>query len=87
MAEEKREEAVVSKQPRVKEEVVVKKDADHRTQTVTNTVRRTEVKVEDVGTSGFQLTFSIDKQSPLQILFLLTGGSPLLFMASFYGIT
>src|SRR4051794_21014562 len=39
-----------------------------------------EVKVEDVGISGFQLTFSIDKQSPLQILFLLTGGSPLLFM-------
>jgi hypothetical protein len=39
-----------------------------------------EVKVEDVGASGFQLTFSIDKQSPLQILFLLTGGSPLLFM-------
>src|SRR5499427_10886958 len=39
-----------------------------------------EVKVEDVGTSGFQLIFSIDKQSPLQILFLLTGGSPLLFM-------
>ena len=30
--------------------------------------------------SGFQLTFSIDKQSPLQILFLLTGGMPLLFM-------
>jgi hypothetical protein len=39
-----------------------------------------EVKVEDVGQSGFQLTFSIDKQSPLQILFLLTGGMPLLFM-------
>lgn len=39
-----------------------------------------EVKVEDVGASGFQLTFSIDKQSPLQILFLLTGGQPLLFM-------
>jgi len=39
-----------------------------------------EVTVTDVGTSGFQLTFSIDKQSPLQILFLLTGGSPLLFM-------
>ena len=33
-----------------------------------------EVKVEDVGTSGFQLVFSIDKQSPLQILFLLSGG-------------
>src|SRR5580693_5275470 len=39
-----------------------------------------EVTVNDVGTSAFQLTFSIDKQSPLQILFLLTGGSPLLFM-------
>jgi hypothetical protein len=39
-----------------------------------------EVTVNDVGTSGFQLSFSIDKQSPLQILFLLTGGSPLLFM-------
>lgn len=39
-----------------------------------------EVTVVDVGASGFQLTFSIDKQSPLQILFLLTGGSPILFM-------
>jgi hypothetical protein len=38
------------------------------------------VKVEDVGLSGFQLTFSIDKQSPLQLLFLLAGGTPLLFM-------
>jgi hypothetical protein len=39
-----------------------------------------EVQVVDVGQSGFKLTFSIDKQSPLQILFLLTGGMPLLFM-------
>src|SRR5580698_2641248 len=39
-----------------------------------------EVKIEDVGQSGFQLIFSIDKQSPLQILFLLSGGLPLLFM-------
>lgn len=39
-----------------------------------------EVKTVDVGQSGFKLTFSIDKQSPLQILFLLTGGQPLLFM-------
>src|SRR6202051_4940924 len=39
-----------------------------------------EVQVVDVGQSGFQLTFSIDKKSPLQILFLLTGGMPLLFM-------
>src|ERR1700688_1237918 len=39
-----------------------------------------EVQVQDVGQSGFQLTFSIDKQSPLQILFLLTRGMPLLLM-------
>jgi hypothetical protein len=39
-----------------------------------------EVTVNDTGTSGFQLTFIIDKQSPLQILFLLSGGSPMLFM-------
>ncbi len=39
-----------------------------------------EVHVDDVGQSGFQLVFSIDKRSPLQLLFLLTGGSPLLFM-------
>src|SRR5215472_17997180 len=39
-----------------------------------------EITVKDVGTSGFQLDFSIDKQSPLQILFLLTGGAPILFM-------
>jgi len=39
-----------------------------------------EVQVVDVGQSGFKLTFVIDKQSPLNILFLLTGGLPLLFM-------
>lgn len=39
-----------------------------------------EVTVKDVGASGFQLTFSVDKQSPLQILFMLAGGSPILFM-------
>ena len=47
---------------------------------VLDSLASVEVKVEDVGTSGFQLVFSIDKQSPLQILFLLTGGSPLMFM-------
>jgi hypothetical protein len=39
-----------------------------------------EVTVNDTGTSGFQMTFIVDKQSPLQILFLLSGGLPLLFM-------
>jgi len=47
---------------------------------VMDALSEVEVTVNDVGASGFQLTFSIDKQSPLQILFLLTGGSPILFM-------
>jgi hypothetical protein len=47
---------------------------------VMDALTEVEVKVVDVGQSGFKLTFSIDKQSPLQILFLLTGGVPLLFM-------
>jgi uncharacterized protein (TIGR02271 family) len=46
-AEERREEPVVSKQARVKEEVVVKKDAEQRTEKVSDKVRHTEVKVED----------------------------------------
>jgi len=47
VAEEKREEPVVSKQARVKEEVVVRKDATQRTETVSDKVRKTEVKIED----------------------------------------
>src|ERR1700677_999568 len=47
---------------------------------VLDALAEVEVTVNDVGTSGFQLVFSIDKQSPLQLLFLLTGGMPLLFM-------
>ncbi len=46
-AEERAEEAVVSKEARVKEELVVKKDAGQRTETVSDKVRRTEVEVED----------------------------------------
>lgn len=41
------EEAVVDKQARVREEVVVRKEADQRTETVRDTVRRTEVEVDD----------------------------------------
>jgi hypothetical protein len=47
---------------------------------VLDALAEVEVRIEDVGISGFQLTFSIDKRSPLQILFLLSGGVPLLFM-------
>ena len=48
--------------------------------TVLDALAEIEVEVHDVEQSGFQIKFSIDKQSPLQILFMLTGGMPLLFM-------
>jgi uncharacterized protein (TIGR02271 family) len=44
------EEPVVSKQARVVEEVVVSKDVDQRTETVSDTVRRKDVEVEQMGT-------------------------------------
>jgi len=46
------EEAVVSKQARVKEEVVVRKDAVEHTERIDETIRRTDVEVEKVGTTG-----------------------------------
>jgi len=52
------EEAIVDKQARVVEEVVIRKDAQQRTETVQDTVRRTDVNVEEVGgttrTSGYR---------------------------------
>ncbi len=50
------EEAVVSKDARVREELVIRKDVDQRTETVTDTVRRTEVEVEDDRTAGTTVT-------------------------------
>ena len=35
------------------------------------------VTVNDVGHSGFQLSFAVSNQSPLHTLFLLTGGAPI----------
>lgn len=46
-ATESAEEAVLDKEARVREEVVIRKDATERTETVSDTVRRTEVAVED----------------------------------------
>ena len=46
-AEEHREEAVVLKDARVKEEVVLKKTEGQRTETVDDSVRHTKVEVED----------------------------------------
>jgi len=54
---------------------------------VLDSLASVEVKVQDVEPSGFQLVFSIDKESPLQILFLLTGGLPLLFMRCIVVVT
>ena len=46
-ATESAEEAVVDKEARVREEVVLRKTAEERTQTVSDTLRRTEVEIED----------------------------------------
>jgi len=52
-ATEHAEQAVVAKEARVKEELVIRKDATERTETVQDTVRRTEVEVDDTtGTIG-----------------------------------
>lgn len=49
---ETHEEAVVGKDARVVEEIRVHKDVDERTERVRDTVRRTEVEVEQLGGSG-----------------------------------
>jgi uncharacterized protein (TIGR02271 family) len=49
---ERVEQPVVQKQARVIEEVVVGKDATERTETVRDTVRKTDVQVEQVGAAG-----------------------------------
>jgi len=46
-AEERAEEAVVSKEARVVEEVALRKEAEDRSETISDTVRHTEVEVED----------------------------------------
>lgn len=49
---ERSEEAVVGKEARVVEEVVVSKTANERTEDVSDTVRRTDVDVENIGTDA-----------------------------------
>ena len=48
----RREEPVISKETRLKEEVAVRKHEEDRTQTVSDTVRHTEVEVEDTRTGS-----------------------------------
>jgi uncharacterized protein (TIGR02271 family) len=50
--EERAEEAVVSKDARIREELVISKDVNQRTETVSDTVRRTEVEVDDERVGG-----------------------------------
>lgn len=45
------EEAVVAKEARVVEEVVVGKEVEERTETVRDTVRRSDVEIEEIGTA------------------------------------
>lgn len=52
------EEAVVVKTSRVVEEVLVGKETTERSQTIKDTVRKTEVEVEQVGPSGSARSFS-----------------------------
>lgn len=47
VAEEHSEQAVVAKEARVTEEIALRKDTVDRQETVTDTVRRTEVEIED----------------------------------------
>ncbi|RYG99044.1 MAG: DUF2382 domain-containing protein [Alphaproteobacteria bacterium] len=51
-AEEHREEAVISKEAHVVEEISLKKTAQQRQETVSDSVRKTEVEVEDDRTGG-----------------------------------
>ncbi len=60
--EERAEEAVVSKEARVVEEVVVRKEAGQRTETISDTVRRTEVDVEDERSTGVSRTGTTDRK-------------------------
>jgi uncharacterized protein (TIGR02271 family) len=60
--EERSEEAVVSKEARVVEEVVVRKQAEQRTETISDTVRRTEVDVEDERGTGVSGTGTTDRK-------------------------
>lgn len=46
-AEEHAEEAIITKETRVKEEIALRKTVENQAQTVSDTVRRTEVEIED----------------------------------------
>ncbi|MFL6350992.1 MAG: YsnF/AvaK domain-containing protein [Bryobacteraceae bacterium] len=76
--EEYAEEPVVSKEARVVEEVRVSKDASQRKQTIKDTVRRTEVNVENLGNesaTGSRSDIDDDFRNHFTSYYGATGGS------------
>ncbi|WP_275787515.1 YsnF/AvaK domain-containing protein [Pararhizobium gei] len=51
-AEEHREEATISKDARVVEEIALRKTAEERSETISDTIRKTEVEIEDDRNDG-----------------------------------
>lgn len=69
------EEAVVGKTARVVEEVVVSKEARERTEDIRDTVRRTDVEVEQLGASGRTGTEMLDNDDEYRRHFQTTYGN------------
>jgi len=69
------EKPVISKEARVVEEVVVGKDVDQRTETVRDTVRRTDVQVEQLGarTAAAYDTYAPDFRRHFQTTYASNG--------------
>jgi len=59
---ETREEPMVNKTARVVEEVRVGKDVQERTETIRDTVRRKDVRVEETGATGSRIDYENDKR-------------------------
>jgi len=74
------EEAVVGKQARVVEEVVLRKEAEERTETIRDTVRRTDVQVDQTGAApqkgvkGYE-GYDEDFRRHYEIAFATTSGA------------
>jgi len=64
---ETQEQAVIAKEARVVEEIRVRKDVDERTETVRDTVRRTEVEVEPIAGSARNMASGTVATGPTQI--------------------
>lgn len=58
---ERHEEPVVSKEARVTEEIELEKDVEERTETVRDTVRRTEAEIEEVGAESERVVAERDR--------------------------